>query len=235
MFTISRYLPFVGVGMTAYDALRVSNQCASTVEGYIIHVICIVAAESLLVVRTWAFWQKSKRLLIGLLVFIVLSVAGAITVDLIPTMLIPGEEPPPGTCYFESTRSAAVVYMFLVVFESVMLILTVYKRFHNYKDCQSEIIVTLYRDGIFYMLCILAITLANVICEGALPSAYSNMFDTLQPVSHSVLASRILFRLRQSNERVHEPSMSVTTLDTQIKYLQPSSTSMSGMGITNKV
>jgi hypothetical protein len=118
MFTISRYLPFVGVGMTAYDALRVSNQCASTVEGYIIHVICIVAAESLLVVRTWAFWQKSKRLLIGLLVFIVLSVAGAITVDLIPTMLIPGEEPPPGTCYFESTRSAAVVYMFLVVFES---------------------------------------------------------------------------------------------------------------------
>ncbi|KAG1803987.1 uncharacterized protein BJ212DRAFT_952442 [Suillus subaureus] len=235
MFIISRYLPFAGAGMTAYDAIRVSNQCASTVEGYIIHVICIVAAESLLVIRTWAFWRKSKRLLIGLLVYIVLSVAGAIAADLIPTMLIPGEEPPLGTCYFESTRNAAIVYMFLAVFDSVMLILTVYKWFHDYKDFQSEIIVTLYHDGIFYMLCILAVTLANVICEGALPSAYSNLFDTLQVVSHSVLASRILFRLRQSNESVHEPSMSVTTLDTQINYLRPSSMLMSGTGTTSEV
>ncbi|KAG1837581.1 hypothetical protein DFJ58DRAFT_815530 [Suillus subalutaceus] len=230
MFTISRYLPFAGVGMTAYDALRDSNQCASTVEGYIIHIICIVAAEGLLVIRTWAFWQKSKRLLIVLLVYIVLSVSGAIATDLIPTMLIPG-----GTCYFESTRNAAIVYMFLAMFDSVMLILTVYKRFHDYKDFRSEIIVTLYHDGIFYMLCILAVTLANVICEGALPSAYSNMFDTLQVVSHSVLASRILFRLRESNERVHAPSMSLTTLDSQIKYLRPSSMSMSGTGPTSEV
>ncbi|KAG1813764.1 hypothetical protein EV424DRAFT_53808 [Suillus variegatus] len=52
IFVISRYLPFAGVGMIAYDALRVSDQCASTVEGYIVHVISIAAAEALLVIRT---------------------------------------------------------------------------------------------------------------------------------------------------------------------------------------
>ncbi|KAG1891559.1 uncharacterized protein F5891DRAFT_1070177 [Suillus fuscotomentosus] len=225
IFIISRYLPFAGVGMTAYDALRVSNQ--STVG--------LTSLVALLVIRTWAFWQKSKNLLIGLIVYSVLTIIAAIAADLAPTMMIPGEEPPLGTCYFESTRNAAIVYLFLVIFESVMLILNVYKRIRDYKDFQSGIIVTLYHGGMFYMFCILSVTLANVIFEGALPSAYSNMFDSLQLVVHSVLASRILFRLRDSNERVHVPSMSVMTLDTRINYLRPSSMSMSGMGTTSEV
>ncbi|KIK41298.1 hypothetical protein CY34DRAFT_806264 [Suillus luteus UH-Slu-Lm8-n1] len=233
IFVISRYLPFAGVGMTAYDALRISDQCASTLEGNIVHIIGIVAAEALLVIRTWAFWQKSKKLLIGLLVYSVLSITAAIVVDLSPTMLIPGEEPPLGTCYFESTRNAAVVYMFLAMFESVILMLTVYKRVHDYRDFRSGIVVTLYYDGMVYMLCILTITVANVIIGAAFASAYSNMFDTLQLVIHSVLASRILFRLRNSNQRVHEPTKSVIVLDT-VDYLQagPSSMSTSGTSTT---
>ncbi|KAG1719653.1 hypothetical protein EDB19DRAFT_1782363 [Suillus lakei] len=231
IFTISRYLPFAGVGMTAYGALRTSNQCASTLEGNIIHIIGIVAAEALLVLRTWAFWQKSKRLLIGLSAYSVLTIIAAIAADLSPTSLIPGEEPPLGTCYFESTRNAAVVYIFLAMFESVILILTVYKRVHDYRDFQSGIVVTLYHDGMIYMLCILTVTLANVIIGAAFPSAYSNMFDTLQLVIHSVLASRILFRLRHNNERVHETSVSLPVLE-DMDYLRPSSMSMSGTGIT---
>jgi hypothetical protein len=166
--------------------------------------------------------------------------------------------------------------------------LTVYKRVHDYRDFRSGIVVTLYHDGMVYMLCILsacrmlaleipssntiraAITVANVIIGAAfavrvwsvrsyhsltfssfLQSAYSNMFDTyvtgctlaaswswthcirLQLVIHSVLASRILFRLRSSNQRVHEPTMSATVLDT-IDYLHagPSSMPTSGTGTT---
>ncbi|KAG2124759.1 hypothetical protein BD769DRAFT_1640618 [Suillus cothurnatus] len=225
MFTTSWYLPFVGVGMTAYDALHVSNQCASTVEGYIIHVICIVAAESLLVVRTWAFWQKSKRLLIGLLVYIVLSVAGAITVDLIPTMLIPGEEPPPGTCYFEGIRSAAVVYMFLVVFESVMLILTVYKRFHNYKDCQRNYSNPIPRWHILHVvhprkLSHLPMLSVKVHFQAPIAICLIPSQSQRPGVTNSIPPST---KQRTCPRTVH------------IKYLQPSSTSMSGMGITNEV
>ncbi|KAG1809788.1 uncharacterized protein HD556DRAFT_1315656 [Suillus plorans] len=193
----------------------------------VIHITSMVAAESLLVIRTWAFWQKSKRLLIGILVYVVV-------LKLSSTMLIPGEEPPLGTCYFESTRSDAVAYIFLAMFESMILTLTVYKRFHDYKNFQSGIVVTLYHDDMFYTLCILAVTLANVITGAALPSAYSNMFDTLQVVSHSVLASRILFRLRHSNERVREPSTSVAMMEFT-DYLPPPSMSMSGTATTSQV
>ncbi|KIK42215.1 hypothetical protein CY34DRAFT_805196 [Suillus luteus UH-Slu-Lm8-n1] len=229
IFVISRYLPFAGVGMTAYDALRVSDQCASTLEGNIIHIIGIVAAEALLVIRTWAFWQKSKKLLIVLSVYSVLTIIAAIAADLSPTSLIPGEEPPLGTCYFESTRNAAVVYIFLAMFECVILMLTIYKRVHDYRDFESGIVVTLYHDGMIYMLCILTITVTNVIIGAAFASAYSNMFDTLQLVIHSVLASRILFRLRSSNERVHQPTMSGMSLEA-MDYLQPLQSPTSGMG-----
>ncbi|KAG2047175.1 hypothetical protein BDR06DRAFT_964268 [Suillus hirtellus] len=233
IFVISRYLPFAGVGLTAYDALRVGHQCTSSLQGKIIHIISIVAAESLLIIRTWAFWQRSKRLLIGLLVYSVLIIAAALAVDLSPTMLLPGEEPPIGTCYFEDTRNEAVVYIFLAMFESVILILTVYKRVHDYKNSQSGIVVTLYHDGMFYMLCILGITLANVVIGAALPSAYSDMLDALQLVSHSVLASRILFRIRDSNERIQEPSVSVTTME--LDCLRPPTMSMSWTGTTSQV
>ncbi|KAG1819406.1 hypothetical protein EV424DRAFT_920846 [Suillus variegatus] len=193
---------------------RCCGRCA-----FYMHVKSAVGLTSLvalLVIRTWAFWQRSKKLLIGLLVYGVLSIIAAIAADLTPTMLIPGEEPPLGTCYFESTRNAAIVYLILAIFESVMLILNVYKRVHDYKEFESGLVVTLYHGGMFYMVCILAVTLANVIFEGALPSAYSNMFNSLQLVVHSVLASRILFRLRDSNERVRVPSMLVMTLDAQV-------------------
>ncbi|KAG1798639.1 uncharacterized protein HD556DRAFT_196141 [Suillus plorans] len=229
IFVISRYLPFAGVGMMAYDALGVSNQCTS-LEGNIIHVTGIVAAEALLVIRTWAFWQKSKRLLIGILVYVVLSIAASLAVlKLSSTMLIPG-----GTCYFEITRNDAVEYIFLAMFESMILTLTVYKRFHDFKNFQSGIVVTLYHDDVFYTLCILAVTLANVIAGAALPSAYSDMFDTLQVVSHSVLASRILFRLRHSNERVQEPSTSVAMMEFT-DYLPPPSMPVSGTATTSQV
>ncbi|KAG2135176.1 hypothetical protein DEU56DRAFT_808405 [Suillus clintonianus] len=232
-FAISRYLPFAGVGMTAYgdfyDKLIACAKCASTLEGIsivLIPAIGIAAAESLLVLRTWAFWQKSKRLMIGLRTYSVLTIVAVIVTCLSPKMLIPGEEPPLGTCYFESTRNYAVPYMFLAMFESLMLALTVYKRVHDYRGFQSGIVVTLYHDGIFYMMCILTITLANVIVVAALPSAYSNLFATLQPVTHSVLASRILFRIRHSNEREYETS-SMTLLD-PVNFLRPPAMSIGG-------
>ncbi|KAG2357384.1 hypothetical protein BDR07DRAFT_1612555 [Suillus spraguei] len=234
IFVISRYLPFAGIAMNAYDALRVSTECVSDLEGYIIHVVCIVAAEALLVIRTWAFWQKSRRLLFGLLAYATFIIAAATAAHLSSKMLIPGENPP-GICYFESTHNTAIAYFFLAMFESVVLILTVYKRVRDYKDFQSDIVITLYRDNMFYMFCILAITIANVICEGALPSAYSSMFDTLQLVIHSVLASRILFRLREENKRVHVPFISLTTFDSQLNCLRPPSMSMGGTGTPNEV
>ncbi|KAG1718253.1 hypothetical protein EDB19DRAFT_2031482 [Suillus lakei] len=215
IFTISRYLPFVGSGLTAYAALRVSGPCPPSLAEN-----SIVAAEGLLVIRTWAFWGKSKRLLIGLLTYSVVTVIAAVAVNVTPDHQFTDVSMIPGPCGFETSQNAAIVYAILGLFECVILILTAYKWFHDYQKFRSSIVTTFYGGSMLYMLCIIAITVTNVIVDTAFPIGFTNMFDTLQVVIHSVLASRILFHLRKSDSHVHETDASLFA--SAIRYEQPS-------------
>ncbi|KAG2147515.1 hypothetical protein DEU56DRAFT_126715 [Suillus clintonianus] len=221
IFTISRYLPFAGAGMTAYAALRVSGPCPPSLAENIIHIISIVAAEGLLIIRTWALWEKSKRMLIGLLTYSAATVIAAVAVNVSPNhQLIPGGMSTTPGCAFESSRNSAVVYAILAGFECVILSLTAYKWFHDYRKLQSSIVATAYGGSMLYVLCIITITVTNVIIDAELPFGYSNMFDTLQLVIHSVLASRILFHLRSSEVRAHDTN--IPLLAPAVSYGQPS-------------
>ncbi|KAG1779950.1 hypothetical protein EV702DRAFT_1083486 [Suillus placidus] len=179
IFAISRYLPFIGSGLTAYAALRVSGPPPPSGAENIIHIISIVAAEGLLVIRTWAFWQKSKRVLIGLVAYSVVTIIAAVSMNVLPNhklisadvSTIPGQS-------FESSRNAALVYAILALFECVILALTAYKKFSDYRQIESSIISTVYGGSMFYMLCIIAITVTNVIIDAVFPVGYTNMFDT---------------------------------------------------------
>ncbi|KAG2133525.1 uncharacterized protein EDB93DRAFT_1174461 [Suillus bovinus] len=224
VFIISRYLPFVGSGLTAYAALRVSGPCPPSLEENVIHILSIVAAEGLLVIRTWAFWKKSKKLLIGLLIYSTATVIGAVAMNILPNHQLISTDVSmiPGPCGFESSRNSALVYSILALFECVILILTAYKWFHDYRDSeiQTSIVTTVYGGSMLYMFCIISITVINVIIDAAFPVGFTNMFDTLQLVIHSVLASRILFHLRSSDSHAHEEDMSL--MISAPRYGQPS-------------
>ncbi|KAG2151491.1 hypothetical protein DEU56DRAFT_554072 [Suillus clintonianus] len=211
IFTISRYLPFVGSGLTAYAALRVSGPCPPSLEENIIHIIGIIAAEGLLVIRTWAFWEKSKRVLIGLSIYSVVTIIAAVSMNVLPNhqLISTDVSAIPGPCGFESSRNAAL-------------------WLHDYREIQSSIVAAFYGGSMLYMLCIIAITVINVIIDAALPVGYTNMFDTLQVVIHSVLASRILFHLRSSDGRAHEHDTPIPLLVSAIRYGKPSQTQMDG-------
>lgn len=223
IFAISRYLPFIGSGLTAYAALRVSGPPPLSGAENIIHIISIVAAEGLLVIRTWAFWQKSKRVLIGLVAYSVVTIIAAVSMNVLPNhklisadvSTIPGQS-------FESSRNAALVYAILALFECVILALTAYKKFSDYRQIESSIISTVYGGSMFYMLCIIAITVTNVIIDAVFPVGYTNMFDTLQLVIHSVLASRIMFHLRSSHDHTYEMHTQFMSTMTEAVQYEPS-------------
>ncbi|KAG1804072.1 uncharacterized protein BJ212DRAFT_949529 [Suillus subaureus] len=224
IFAISRYVPFIGSGMTVYAALRVSGPPAPSLAENIIHIISIVAAEGLLVIRTWAFWKKSKRVLIGLVAYGAVTIIAAVSMNVFPNhQLISADVSTlPGQGGFESSRNAALVYAILALFECVILALTTYKKFSDYRQIENSIITTVYGGSMLYMLCIIAITVTNVIIDAVFPLGYTNMFDTLQLVIHSVLGSRIMFHLRSSHDHtyeMHPPSMSMVS--EVIQYGQP--------------
>ncbi|KAN0082571.1 hypothetical protein V8E55_008366 [Tylopilus felleus] len=211
VFTVSRYLPFAGAAMTAYSALRSNSDPCGPSSGQsstIVHILGIIAAEVLLILRTYAYWQGNKSVLYGLLAYGAVTIAGAIGISVVPTQFIPGAQSPPG-CYLTAGRDGTLVYLFLLVFEMVILFLTVYKYFRSYRDMRISIVYTIYQDGMFYIVCIILVTFANTIVDGAFPFQFSDLLDIPQITLHSVLASRILFNLRKSTyyER------NVTTMD----------------------
>ncbi|KAJ8583233.1 hypothetical protein M405DRAFT_867188 [Rhizopogon salebrosus TDB-379] len=80
-FTLTRHLTFIGAAMTTYAAVadRFKFKSCSTFNNgsKALHMTSIIAAEGLLIFRTFAFWQQSKKVLIWLLILaaVVASVA----------------------------------------------------------------------------------------------------------------------------------------------------------------
>jgi len=213
IFMISRYIPFIGMALTAYAALRPNSpQChRSSSDEDVFHAISISAAEILLIVRTYAFWKGDKRVLYGLIVYGTLILAAALIIGFIPNYnLLPNQEVLSG-CYVVSTRNTALVYALILAFEIVILFLTAYKEYHDYRRVRvrKSVIHRLFFDGVFYITCIGLISVINVIIAAALPVQYSDMLDIPQVTLHSVLASRIMFSLRKSTREVRVDGRSV--------------------------
>ncbi|KAG1745755.1 hypothetical protein EDB19DRAFT_462200 [Suillus lakei] len=228
-FTLARYVTFIGAAMTTFAAVadRSKYNSCSTFNNVssASHMISIIAAEGLLIFRTFAFWQQSKKVLAWLLVLAAICVAGSIGVTKAVNNLNP---PAPGAnttgCVFESGKTSAIQYGFLILFELVLVILTVYKRFHFYRDSRSRLVTTLSRDGLVYMTCIIMASVANIFVDLFASATYTNIMDAPQLVIHGVLASRILFNLRESRdsesaiiggifplEHIHTPASGTTT------------------------
>lgn len=196
IFIISRYLPFVGLAMTVYYSVG-STHGGIPDHGRFIAVydgvrwLGIAASELLLVVRTYAVWGCNKRFLILTLVFTtVISTAVLVMSD------VSASESGDSTGVFEEGQNSSIIYGLLMMVELVLMTLTLYKRFKFYQLGDSPLVTTLCRDGVVYMLCITLVSMANCISIALLPPSYTALLAGPQLVTHSVLASRILFNLR---------------------------------------
>ncbi|KAG1788824.1 uncharacterized protein HD556DRAFT_1447476 [Suillus plorans] len=219
LFVVARYTPFVDIPVDLiYSLGPTSPQLCLSLYQVIswFNVFGTIAAESLLLVRTYTLWGKNRVLLIALLLLALGCIAGSAVVGAEALSWFNYQDPPLGTsgCY-QTQRIAiyAVNYALLVLFETVILCLNVFQAWRRRKQQSNHLIMRLYWDGIFYVLCILAMSLANIIIIGFLPSEYAESLDTLQLVFHSVLSSRLLFNLRAIMKRRHEQAILVMRMD----------------------
>ncbi|KIJ66373.1 hypothetical protein HYDPIDRAFT_109386 [Hydnomerulius pinastri MD-312] len=217
-------MTFVGVGMTtcAATSVRTGENCVNFDRtSTATHLISIIAAEGklalfarsaadvlhlhvtgLLIIRTFAFYQNNKKILYILLVVAAIAIAGAIGITELVEKL---QGPPPAGdtygCEFGTSDATAIEYGFLVLFEAILMGLTVHKRFAYYRDSRSPLLMKLYWDGLIYMSFVLLASLFNIIIK--LPffvvDNFASIMDSPQLVIHGVLASRIFFNLRETN------------------------------------
>ncbi|KAG0698816.1 hypothetical protein DFH29DRAFT_81347 [Suillus ampliporus] len=203
ILTVSRYLPFLALGMTFTAALRTQyypgESCVKFGQASsMLHIICVVAAEGLLIFRIYASWT-SKRLLAFLLVFPAVCVMGSYILS-VNFLNHTNNLPDPGECLFVGGRDSIFQYGTLFLYELVLLCLMLFIRFRRYNSTTGQLQETFFNDSVRYMICIMSASPFSIILNMAPPISWISITSSLQIVIHSVVASRILFNLRQSEE-----------------------------------
>ncbi|OAX32043.1 hypothetical protein K503DRAFT_24365 [Rhizopogon vinicolor AM-OR11-026] len=187
----------------------------------VLHILCIIAAEGLLIIRIYAAWD-SKGLLIFLLVFPILCFVTSYIISDTPlvfnsTNTIQINIPDPGNCLLLGGRNNVFEYCALLLYELVLLCLMLFIRFRKYKNAVGPIQKIFFKDTTKYMIYIMIVSSFSIIMTMVPPITWVSITDSPQIVMHSVLASRILFNLRASEgcSGTHHTSEELTDIQFQ--------------------
>ncbi|KIK81491.1 hypothetical protein PAXRUDRAFT_832811 [Paxillus rubicundulus Ve08.2h10] len=232
IFTISRYLPFIASPMVCFYNLY-GNKCGA--YNYVIDVFAqgsVVAAEAVLVLRTYALWGHSRRVLVVLMALAAVSISpryiristeitsttsGQCQAFIIAASIIwckvkfslPGDSESTyvwyaAGCGSGALRNTAFRGVFLMAYEIILQSMNTWRKLRTYRNVQSRVLSTLYWDGIMYMFWIILLTAANTAVLLAAPLSYISSLDTTQVAQQSVFASRIFFNLRECDESIRD-------------------------------
>jgi len=208
LFLLNRYIPmiYLVISMNSYTnrAIREDKFCRAWIYLDIwIRVLCNGLINVLLLLRTWALWEKSRTILIFLSVLLMVcmlaassqSLYSSLTIVQIP--LLNSIRP----CLF-TVPNADFIYGSLVsciVFDSAVLILTLVKAVPaRQPDGLTPLITQLLKDGVQYFVVLFLIAIANIIMAGHVPPALATTLFTLYSVTTSTLGCRLILNLRGS-------------------------------------
>ncbi|KZV91423.1 hypothetical protein EXIGLDRAFT_837149 [Exidia glandulosa HHB12029] len=172
LFLLARYLTWPElISGLIHQFFDVSGETCHNIFGYnsVSIVWGIGAAELILILRTWAIWNREKTLLIVLLVFFcaVWGPETYIIVELVKkTTFVPASSFSPALKGCIITASSQIVtnaWILLTAFEAIILALTLIKGYQHFSQGSSHLINLLYRDGILYFVYLFAISVANLV------------------------------------------------------------------------
>ncbi|EKM50592.1 uncharacterized protein PHACADRAFT_263959 [Phanerochaete carnosa HHB-10118-sp] len=164
-------------------------------------------AELILIIRTWAIWGRDKRIGLGLSAgFLSLWIVNSYFLNKFLNSLRfePAQAIAPslqGCLPVAGGNVLFIDFVLLMVFETVVLGLTVFKMVHTSRRSTSPLVRSLYRDGIFFYLYLFAISLVNVVVLLTTPREFANLLSSLQRSLHSMLSARLLLNLREASVR----------------------------------
>ncbi|KAG1750465.1 uncharacterized protein EDB91DRAFT_1244047 [Suillus paluster] len=196
----------------------------------VLHILSVVAAEGLLITRIYASWN-SKRLLTSLLAFSVICVVTSYilsdtklvsnstnTTPIYLPNMIGVNIPDPGDCLFMGGRNNVFNYAALLLFELVLFCLMLFIRFGMYKNTVGPLQKTFFKDTMKYMICIMIMSSFSILLTMFPPVTWVAITDSPQIVIHSVLASRILFNLRESEGHMGAQHTSAAAEVSEIQF-----------------
>ncbi|KAH9997753.1 hypothetical protein BJV74DRAFT_768181 [Russula compacta] len=166
-----------------------------------------VGSESVLLIRTYAFFNRNKLVLAGLLCALGGMVAYQLYVDTSQMLVLPFVTPPfdRGPCFPRSKPHSAHLLVKCQIaplgFDTIVTFMTVFKAFYVRRrngGPSSRLIQTFLREGVFYYLLISIANLIILLIHFARPrQAISAINIPLSVMLSPVLACRLILDLRE--------------------------------------
>jgi hypothetical protein len=214
LYILSRYTAYVDLILSLnyyMDPKIKANTCVNLLKSKIVFkYLGIVVSELILIIRTYAIYNRSKLVLYTLLALWTFlgAIVGIVAtyIYLVRVVVVPSPFPSivPG-CYISHQSSILVApFIAFLAFEILIVIMTLvkgYRYFRTEQTAQTQLLVTLYRDGVLYFIILMFVSLGNVILLGINPPVYSDLLATYTRAIHAILCCRILLNLRGTSDR----------------------------------
>ncbi|KLO08906.1 hypothetical protein SCHPADRAFT_588002 [Schizopora paradoxa] len=231
LYIVARYFAFVDLTLLLIYSLDPSlspSRCRIMYETSAwFQVVGVLVAEILLIIRTYALYQRNSYVLAYLICLeLGLTIPSIIFINqsfgLMDCEFLNNFEV---NAYFSSSlfyldiQSPAptilpclpitedtmtwFAFMCICIFDFNVSVLTVYKGFHQWSIGMSRapLVRTIYRDGGLYFICLFVVSLANVLLlKEKQDSAYYLLLIGLQRVLHAVLTSRLIINVRRASK-----------------------------------
>ncbi|KLO07346.1 hypothetical protein SCHPADRAFT_909573 [Schizopora paradoxa] len=206
LYFLTRYLAFIDTVFALYYWFRRTATdetiCRHLFRGDAwLFIIGTYTAEAILSLRTYALWDRSTRVLVCLALLASASfTTQAINLHHFLDTVKFSDSPAPSIMPCDAIVHRTTLYInfaLVVFFELVILILTFWKGFNQWRRCRSPIMSTLYRDSIIIFVCLFAVSTTNLLLF--LLANINVFYDILaltQRVIHANLSARVVLHLR---------------------------------------
>ncbi|EKM51109.1 uncharacterized protein PHACADRAFT_213010 [Phanerochaete carnosa HHB-10118-sp] len=215
LFLVTRYTTFVELAVVIWPLITTDispNGCYINYQwtGWT-NITGILLAEVILMLRTWAVYERRRSVGIGLGVWTVATwVPNLATVGIFLQSLqfgpIPGVQNSPGIgCHVTAGSSILFIsWLLIMVSEAPIMFLMAFMAFRNYRHTRdSAVFRTVFRDGTIFYLYLFILSIANVIVIFTTPAGLINLFAIPERMFHSILTTRIILDLRELGSRKH--------------------------------
>ncbi|KIM36360.1 hypothetical protein M413DRAFT_292129 [Hebeloma cylindrosporum] len=200
LYLFQRYLPFLEITGILYYATGVGltkTFCRNfSFGGAVISGLRIIASEMIPTLRTWAVWNRNRHLSIILPILFILVEGSSLVIMGIYFNSVKYNDPPyPGFkgCFPTNAHKYDLVFMsaLAIIWDSLMLTLMLIPGIRAFRSGgNSDLVNTVYRDGVIYYLYLFVLSFINIIVLATLPNQQFLLIAVSPLNTHKSCSSR---------------------------------------------
>ncbi|KAG2122776.1 hypothetical protein DEU56DRAFT_917672 [Suillus clintonianus] len=220
LYLVCRYVPFIYLAVVLIRTLEnypSLDMCQTyySLNSYLGTVI-ILSAESIFFVRTYAIWDRSKRVLWVFIISVIFLLTPIVAIlvkynssTTVTSSIAIGIS---GCSKTGETTAVLFVYVLMVIAELEILCLTLYRAIGNCRreHGRANVLKVLVQHNVFYFLCGVVSSLVLIVAIAILPASYSDLASSIQITAHAALVTRMhraLWRYNENHARSDEFSL----------------------------